>query len=433
MQNMAWEAAEGSAGTADWQVTGVDTELGDLASEVARLREQVQQLSEEVESSTPSDQSLPTVRATGQLQSDFMFFGQDAANMAAVGDIQDGAVFRRARFGFLGRYGAAEYQVDMDFALPGRPSFLDVYAGLNMPTMGRVRVGHFFEPFSLERNTSNRFMTLLERSLLDEAFAPARNLGILLNRANAAETLTWAVGGFRTDSDNYGNSVGDDGGRSLTTRVTWLPWYDSANDGRTLVHLGGAYSYRDPHNAQTQFRTRPEARLGSATPNVPPFVDTGIISADHWQLFGLEAAWVAGPFSLQAEQIFAGVSQPSGDRGLRGWYVTTSYFLTGEHRRYRRDLGVFDRVRPATEVLAACDGEGAPRGPGAWEVAFRVSHVDLDDSPIQGGRLTDLTCGVNWYLNPYLRVQTNYICALLDGPTGRSSANIFGARVGFDF
>jgi phosphate-selective porin OprO/OprP len=66
-------------------------------------------------------------------------------------------------------------------------------------------------------------------------------------------------------------------------------------------------------------------------------------------------------------------------------------------------------------------------------VAFRVSHVDLDDSPIQGGRLTDLTCGVNWYLNPYLRVQTNYICALLDGPTGRSSANIFGARVGFDF
>ena len=239
MQNMAWEAAEGSAGTADWQATGVDTQLGDLASEVARLREQVQQLSEEVELSTPSDQSLPTVRATGQLHSDFMFFGQDAANMAAVGDIQDGAVFRRARFGVLGSYGEAEYQVDMDFAVPGRPSFLDVYAGLNVPTIGRVRVGHFFEPFSLERNTSNRFMTFLERSLLDEAFVPARNLGILLNHANAAETLTRAVGGFRTDSDNYGDSVGDDGGRSLSTRVTWLPWYDSASDGRTLVHLGG--------------------------------------------------------------------------------------------------------------------------------------------------------------------------------------------------
>ena len=127
MQNMAWEAAEGSAGTADWQVTGVDSQLGDLASEVARLREQVPRLSEEVELSTRSDQSLPTVRATGQLQSDFMFFGQDAANMAAVGDIQDGAVFRRARFRVLWQVRAeAEYQVDMDFAgaRAGLPSWM---------------------------------------------------------------------------------------------------------------------------------------------------------------------------------------------------------------------------------------------------------------------------------------------------------------------
>ncbi len=113
--------------------------------------------------------------------------------------------------------------------------------------------------------------------------------------------------------------------------------------------------------------------------------------------------------------------------------MTTSYFLTGEHRPYRRDAGIFDRVHPATEVLAACDGGSVPRGPGAWEVAFRVSHIDLDDGPVQGGRQTDLTWGVNWYLNPYFRVQTNYILAMLDGPTGRTSANLFGLRIGFDF
>ena len=217
-------------------------------------------------------------------------------------------------------------------------------------------------------------MTFLERSLVDEAFVPARNTGIRLNNANSSESLTWAVGGFRTDSDIYGDSVGDDGGRSLTTRLTWLPWYDDANDGRTLVHLGGAYSYRDPNDAQVQFRTRPEARLGAATPNVPNFVDTGIIDADHWQLFGLEAAWVAGPLSLQAEQVFTNVSQPSDDLGFRAWYVTTSYFLTGEHRRYRRDLGVFDRVRPATEFLAAGEGGGVPCGPGMGSGLSRFAH-----------------------------------------------------------
>jgi phosphate-selective porin OprO/OprP len=160
-------------------------------------------------------------------------------------------------------------------------------------------------------------------------------------------------------------------------------------------------------------------------------VNTGILDADHWQLFGLEAAWVAGPLSLQAEQVFANVAQPTDDLGFQAWYVTSSYFLTGEHRRYRRELGVFDRVRPTTEFLAT--GEGVPHGLGAWEVAFRVSHIDLNDGSVQGGRLTDLTCGVNWYLNPYFRVQANYIRALLNEPTGRSSTDIFGARVGFDF
>ena len=168
--------------------------------------------------------------------------------------------------------------------------------------------------------------------------------------------------------------------------------------------LAGPTAIAIRRNAQTQFRARPEARLGSATPNVPPFVDTGIIAADHWQLSAWRRLGWLAPSRMQAEQIFAGVSQPSGDRGLRGWYVTTSYFLTGEHRRYRRDLGVFNRVRPPPKSWRPAMVM-APRGPGRWEVAFRVSHIDLDDSPIQGGGLTDLTCGVNWYLNPYLRVQ----------------------------
>ncbi len=286
------------------QATMAEPDIGDLAAELERLRDQVGQLSELVESQRAPDRAIPTATATGQLQSDFMFFSQDAANRQAVGNIPDGAVFRRARFGFLGRYGAADYRVEMDFALSGRPSFLDVFAGLDVPEIGRLRVGHFFEPFSLERYTPNRFMTLLERSLFDQAFVPARNLGILLNHANDAETSTWAVGGFRTDSDNDGDSVGEDGGWALTARGTWLPWYDEACDGRSLLHVGGAYSYRDPLRSLAQFRTQPEARLGAATPNVPFFVDTGEIAADHWQLFGLETAWVAGPLSVQAEQVW---------------------------------------------------------------------------------------------------------------------------------
>ena len=77
------------------------------------------------------------------------------------------------------------------------------------------------------------------------------------------------------------------------------------------------------------------------------------------------------------------------------------------------------------------------RGPGAWELALRVSHIDLDNENIHGGRLTDVTAGVNWYLNGYTKVQFNYVRAMLNRETaafvGASEADIFGARLQVDF
>jgi phosphate-selective porin OprO/OprP len=73
-------------------------------------------------------------------------------------------------------------------------------------------------------------------------------------------------------------------------------------------------------------------------------------------------------------------------------------------------------------------------GSGAWELAMRLAQLDLRDGPIDGGQLTDLTFGVNWYLSPYLRVTSNYIHAFAQHAGGtRSDTDIFAMRVGFDF
>ena len=53
---------------------------------------------------------------------------------------------------------------------------------------------------------------------------------------------------------------------------------------------------------------------------------------------------------------------------------------------------------------------------------------------MRGGRLTDVTAGVNWYLNPYMRVTANYIHALRMPPSGRhGSADFYGLRLNFDY
>jgi phosphate-selective porin OprO/OprP len=77
---------------------------------------------------------------------------------------------------------------------------------------------------------------------------------------------------------------------------------------------------------------------------------------------------------------------------------------------------------------------GRACGPGAWEIAGRWSYIDLDDENIAGGRLNDLTLGVNWYLNRYTKFQFNYIHAFLTRPIGvDSDADIVALRAQLDF
>ncbi len=418
------------------QPASFDAQTGvSLEQRVAELEKELQK-SREAEANKKEKAAVPSSRFTMQLQADTLDFNQDEANMATLGDIQDAAVFRRARVGWTGDYMLTEYRIEFDFALSGRPSFLDVWvAWKEVPYLDRVTVGHCVEPFSLERYTSNRFMTFMERSLIDQAFAPARNLGVMANNYSEDENATWALGLFRTNSDVFGDDLGDNGEKSLTGRVTWLPWYDEPSGGRYFVHLGAAYSFRDADNDLVRFQAQPEIRSQSTTPPTQFFVDTLDIPANHHELYGLAAAIVRGPFSVQGEFMYAPVDRIGGaDPAFFGSYVYASYFLTGEHRPYRRREGVFNRVMPHEEFFLVRTQRGVCAGWGAWELATRLSYVDLDDAGILGGELTELTLGLNWYMNPYTRITGNYAHAFLDrAPMGSSHCDILGLRAGFEF
>ena len=97
----------------------------------------------------------------------------------------------------------------------------------------------------------------------------------------------------------------------------------------------------------------------------------------------------------------------SGDPEFSGYYLATSYFLTGEHRPYRKSTAVLDKVQPKRGVLDKA------RGIGARELTTRFSHLDLTDRSegVNGGELDTYTAGLNWYLGPHIRVMFNYVYA----------------------
>ena len=403
-----------------------------------RVESQLQQLLDAQEAQAAAKSLRPSFQMGGEVQIDYLFIGQNAANRASVGTAQDVFDFRRARLTARGEaFDVVEYATGFDFALAGRPNFLDNYIAVtDLPVVGNFRVGHFFEPFSLERVTVVRFNTFSERSLVD-TFAPARNLGMMLQNTIGDEALgTWAVGWFRTNSNNFGDDFSSVDGNALTTRLTRVLQFDDDADSRSFLHLGAAYSYRSADQHQLQFQSFPEARAGTpGSTGIPPFVDTGIINAQHDQRLGAEMALVHGPLYLQGEYICSWADQIGGPPlFFHGAYGFVSYFLTGEHRTYNRQAGIMDRVYPFENFFRVRTDEGIEHGRGAWEVAARWSFIDLDSRNIQGGTLNDLTLSLCWHLNPYTRVRWEYIYAMLDrAPVGDSFAQIAGLRFDIDF
>ena len=276
-----------------------------------------------------------------------------------------------------------------------------------MPYVGNVRIGQFKEPFGLERLTSNNYTTFMERSLINTS-NPRRSTGVMVFDNLLGGRMTWAVGVFRR-ADDFGDSTG---GRdyNVTARLTGLPWYE--DEGKKLLHLGVAFSHQNYEDDTIRFRQRPEAHLA------PRLVDTGDFAAEYGDFIGAEAALVDGPFSLQGEFVHTfieGRNRWVGDPKFWAASIQASYFLTGEHRPYKTASGTFTRVRPLRNY-------GRNGGPGAWELAARYSYLTLNDHGVTGGRLSDITLGLNWYLNPSVRTMWNYVFA---DPSDGGDVSIF--------
>ncbi len=329
----------------------------------------------------------------GRVQADFSFADPDAAIEGLLGPIEDGSEFRRARIFVSGTiYGNIEFKTQFDFA-GGDADFNDVYIGVLDTPVGNIRIGHFFEPFSLEQHTSSKYITFLERGL-PNVFVPARNVGVMFHDT-VGDRLLWAAGVFR-EADGVGFSSGD-GKLNVTARVAGLPI--NADGGRKLLHLGLSLSRKDLGESLFRFRQRPEAHLS------PRFVDTRSFAAESVDLLALEAAVNIGSFHAQGEFMSADADASAlGDPSFDGFYVQAGYFFTGEHRPYTLKQAGFGRLKP--KRIFGKDGGG-----GAWEIAARYSTLDLNDRAIGGGELDDFTLAINWYLNPVTRLQFNYVTA----------------------
>ncbi|MEK6262150.1 MAG: porin [Planctomycetota bacterium] len=383
-----------------------------------------------------------TVKLGGHVQLDYVNWAHAdplITGPAAAPGPKDYFEFRRLRLVADGTgYGVYDFRLQMTLepetvgeTLPAgtvtSPDVKDAYFTINeIPWLGRLRIGNFFVPFSLEQVTNDTNNIFMERSIPTQGiFAADREVGVAFYNTNASQKLTWAGGAFFDSiTDSLKERIDDNQGLRLSGRVTWLPYYDELSNGRYLVHTGAGVLYTKDQNNSVTFRARPQVHEG-------PRLISGTVLADSYTTGNVEFATVWGSFTVQSEAFVSNVNRLAGDSvNVYGAYVHGSYFLTGENRIYERfgqHGAQFGRNAPYNNVFAIPGSVSL----GAWEAKTRWSYLDL--SNISAGQYNDLTVGFNWYWSDRVRVMFDWIHPVTSAGTtfGSTESDLIATR--FDF
>jgi phosphate-selective porin OprO/OprP len=363
-----------------------------------------------------------TVKLGGHIQLDYITWAE--ADPAILDD-QNYFNYRRLRLVADGTgYGQFDFRLQMTLE-PGlgsnenqfaSPDVKDAYLSMNeVPLFGRIRIGNFFVPFSLEQVTNDTNNIFNERSIPTQSiFAVDREVGIAFYNCTDDKSISWAAGFFFDDiNDTFKTRFDDNQGYRLSGRLTWVPFYDEPSEGRYVIHTGAGILHTDDQDDILRIRARPQVQRG------PVLIDSGNLASGAYTTENLELAIVWGRVTLQNEAFLSQVNLLSDDSALLGGaYSHLSCFLTGEHRIYERfgqHGAQFGRNKPFSNFFAVpgCLSWGA------WEAKLRWSYLDLSD--VDRGQYNDVTAGFNWYWSDRTRIMFDWIHPITSNET------VFGA------
>jgi phosphate-selective porin OprO/OprP len=408
------------------------------------------------------------------IQFDSGYYMQEhSANLlpAAYGnDFSSGSNFRRVYLNLQGRvFGDWSYNVNFDFGGSGgteTPGHIQsVYLEYDGAAPWAFRIGAYPPPASLEDATASGDTIFLERNSPSDlqrniAGGDGRDaISVLYATPTVYGALSFTGDKIQTGAKALAAAGATaaptfDEQEAVLGRLSWLPI--SEDHAHWLIGVNGSYVFKLPDsvaNGLANLSSTPGATaLNSFSFSDPPeftfdsngyaLASTGSLNANHVSQWGVETA--ANWHSLYAQAGYYGfeidrsqvayatttgtqIVQPNADH-FSGWYVQSTWLLTGEERLYNVGTGAFTPPQVTTPL-------NFEKGTwGALELAARYSDLDLNDhvndtanvqianaagaaagthtydfyNTVRGGDQRILTLGLNWYPNTVVRFALNY-------------------------
>ncbi|HKM67476.1 MAG TPA: porin [Candidatus Acidoferrum sp.] len=357
------------------------------------------------------------IQPYGYVQMDYLSYKGDGAPA-------DTFSIRRGRFGFQGNYGD-HYQFGLlvDAAATGGAIVRDIYLNAKYNNAIQVQAGQFKEPFAQEELAGDTNLDFVERGLQAALYPSAastnRSPGAAIHGDINGGAFQYWAGAFNGKGYSLNNTTSVP---EAVGRVRFYPWRSKKDSVLHDLAFGGSIarsSSRGLSNETTAPMTMPDAAY-TWLPQFP-------VNGNVWRYEG-EFTYIRGPVALRDEYVSASYNrtgvgtQALGGLGFanlpniryQGWNSSATYLLTKERRPENGTPRVKHPVfGPQTEA-------GGGRGWGAWEVAFRYSGLQGNEPgiffnniytpqnvPTFNQHTDQFSFGVNWYLNYWVRFQSN--------------------------
>ncbi|MBY0589246.1 OprO/OprP family phosphate-selective porin [bacterium] len=309
----------------------------------------------------------------------------------------------------------------------------------------QIRAGRYKTPFTYE------FYALPigslinpERSLFFNNFGLNRDVGVMAHGTIFEKHFDYAIGIFNGNRNGF---LDTNDSKDLAAYWNLKPFI-SANDSLFQnLNVGASVNYGDQNSVAIPQTFRTVVPLIGLNTLGVPFLSLGNDVRDIGQreLWSTHLAWYHHQFSFISEwqtgfSNYARSATPwqRTEVPVDSFYIQGGYFLTGEKVTAR---GVLEPIRPF-------DVRKGKRGPGAWEPFFRYNWLNvgrqLFDQNFTDGRpwtneVQTFGGGLNWYLNPYVKMVFEYEHAVFGDPvfvaTGatQNSSNLFLVRTQISF
>jgi phosphate-selective porin OprO/OprP len=341
----------------------------------------------------------------------------------------DTFLFRRIRPLFEGTlFNAVDFRFMPDFG-QYNPQIQEAYLELKTLPFAKLRVGKFKEPIGLEVLRQDRDLTFAERSLASD-LVPLRYIGAQLSGSLLKNSISYQGGYFDGSSD---------GSNGIFTQ--WAHGNEGA--GRLFLQPFAATGV----NALHQFGFGVAGSAGSQHGSIPglktmaqttffKYSSTAVADGQHNRV-SPQAYYYVGPLGLMGEYVLS--SQDVLNKGVVGtmrnqaWHAEASVMLTGEKNTY----GTI-RVRNSFEPNRGF------RHLGGVELAARVSQLAIDGDAFSGfaksttaaQQAKEVGLGVNWILNQYVKLMTDYEHTgfrMANGATPLHDENVLMTRIQLAF